>query len=218
MKPFVLLRLLVSAAIGIVLFACQPTSPTAVRIESIWPSSGTIGTGVTIRGSGFSPDNNDVAFTHHSINFQGSSTAYLNGVASPEGRTLRFKLPELLGACPFSQMKADQACPAIGIGLPVGTIAITVVNRKGSSNSVTFERVKSEIEVATEVIYSSPSYEVLSNILDEITRRTGGGTTAIGIRECGGGICIDVYIEKDVPELSQKIPAQIENFVVRVQR
>jgi len=195
----------------------RSTSPTAVLIESISPSSGTIGTEVTIRGSGFTSDNNDVAFTHEDISFEGRNTAYLNGLASPQGNTLRFALPEVLGACAFSQMKADEVCPSIGIPLPAGNLTIAVVNRNGSSNSVAFERQKSEIELAEEIIYSSPSFRELTEVLDDIVRRT-GGSTAIDIGECDGKICIDVWIEKDVPELSQTIPAAIENFEVRIER
>lgn len=193
----------------------QPTTPPI--IESISPTSGTIGTEIVIRGSGFTPDNNDIAFTHQDINFRGRNTAYLNQISSPDGKTLRFTIPDLLGACAFSQMKPNEACPDIGIGMPVGHITISVVNSNGISNGVVFERTKSEIEIAQEIIYNSPSYQELIKILDEIVRRT-GGSIGVGIRKCEEKICIIVWIEKDVPELSQKIPAQIEGFEVRIEK
>ena len=196
------------------LSSCVPSPPV---IESITPTSGTIGTEILIRGSGFTPDNNDIAFTHPDINFHGSNTAYLNHISSPDGKTLRFTLPDVLGACAFSQMKLYEACPDVGIWVPIGPITIAVVNRNGMSNGVIFERIKSEIELAQEIIYQSPAYRELIEILDEIVRRT-GGFVSVGIRKCEEKICIMVWIEKDVPELSRKIPAQIEGFEVRIER
>ena len=192
-----------------------PTIPPV--IESISPSSGTIGAEILIRGSGFTPQKNDIAFTHEEINFQGSNIAYLNEVSSPDGKTLRFTLPEVLGACAFSQMKPGEACPLVGIELPAGRITVTVVNRNGISYGVVFERSKSEREIAEEIIYNSPAYQKLSEILDEITRRT-GATTAVEVGQCDGKICIKVRIERDVPGLSREIPAQIEGFEVKVEK
>lgn len=112
-----------------------------VTIVSMAPLSGSLGEGVTIYGSGFTPNNNDIAFTSDKIKFRGRNTAYLNGIVSPDGKTLRFNLPDnnnvLLGACAFSQMKANEACPDIGIELPTGSVQISVVNKNGTSNSVT---------------------------------------------------------------------------------
>lgn len=194
-------------------FTAQPLTVPPV-IESISPTSGTIGTEIVIRGRGFT-DNNDIAFPHPDIRWRESHTAYLNTIASLDGQTLRFTLPDILGACAFSQMKPWEACPDIGIGLPVGHIQIAVVNRNGTSNSVTFERLKSRREKVEKIIYSSPAYHKLSQILDEIVRRT-GGSIGVGIRECNGRFCVVVWIEKDLPELSRQIPTTIEGFEVRV--
>lgn len=123
----------------------QPASerpPESVVLESISPSSGPLGTEVTLQGSGFTAASNDVAFRNPKIDFQGRDTAYLNGLSSPDGKTLRFRQPDnesvLLGACAFSQLKTNEACPAIGILLPTGDSEIFVVNENGTSNSVTF--------------------------------------------------------------------------------
>ncbi len=192
----------------------QFSIPLPPVIVSISPTSGTIGTEITIYGQGFT-GYNDIAFTHPDIKWGESNTAYLDGVASSDGRTLRFTLPDILGACAFSQMKPGEACPSVGLPMPVGRIQIAVVHRNGISNSVTFERVKSRLELAQEIIYNSPSYSKLSQVLDEIARRT-GRFTSVGIRECDGRICVVVWIEKDVPKLSRKIPTTIEGFEVRV--
>jgi hypothetical protein len=197
-----------------ILQVSSPTIPPV--IESISPTSGTFGTEVVIRGSGFTRENNDVAFTHERINFQGSHTAYVSGLASPEGRTLRFTLPEILGACAFSQMGPGAACPMVGIELPAGPSTVTVLNRNGISNTVIFERRKSERERAEEIIYNSPAYQKLKEILEEVARST-GGEVGVEIRDCNGRICIIVWIEEDVPELSRQIPSQIEGFEVKVE-
>lgn len=113
-----------------------------VVIDSISPSGGPLGSEAVLHGSGFTPEENDIGFTHPEIDFQGQDTGYLNGVSSPDDETLRFNLPDndgvLLSACAFSQLGPDGACPAIGIFLPLGETEVFVVNERGESNRVTF--------------------------------------------------------------------------------
>jgi len=116
----------------------SPPPPGLVTIENISPSSGSIGTQIIIGGSGFSTNDNDIAFTHPAINFQGRTTAYVNHVASQDGKTLSFNLPNALGACAYSRLNQNEACPEIGILLPKGVAQISVVNKNGISNSLTF--------------------------------------------------------------------------------
>ena len=116
----------------------SPLSPSAVAIESISPSSGPPATTVTIRGSGFTRANNAVAFSNPSIDYQGRNTAYWNELSSPDGKTLRFTLPDTLSACAFSQLATNEECPAIGILLPTGDSEIFVINEIGTSNSLTY--------------------------------------------------------------------------------
>ena len=116
--------------------------PQTVVLESISPSSGPLGTAVVIRGSGLTPTNNDVGFRNPKIGYGGRNTAYLKELSSPDGKTLRFSLPDndnvLLGACAFSQLKPNEACPDVGILLPTGDSEMFVINENGESNSVTF--------------------------------------------------------------------------------
>ncbi len=109
-----------------------------VALESVIPSSGPHGTEVVLHGSGFMTAGNDVGFTHPDIEFQGKHTAYLNNLSSADGSTLRFSLPEILGACATSQLGPDEGCPDIGLSLPEGDSEVFVVNDNGSSNSLTF--------------------------------------------------------------------------------
>ena len=120
--------------------APSPTQfkPSSVIIESISPSSASIGNNITIHGSGFTLNNNDIAFTSPQKNFNRWNPSYLSRVYSQDGKTLSFSLPETLGACAYSRMEQNETCPLIGLSLPKGTIQISVINKNGISNSITF--------------------------------------------------------------------------------
>ena len=115
------------------------TAPQAVVVQDISPSSAPPGAAVVIRGSGFTSTDNDVAF-RYPISAQRQQTAYLNRVSSSDGKTLRFSLPNnegvLLGACPLTQLKPDEACDDLGYLLRTGDSDIFVINKHGESNSV----------------------------------------------------------------------------------
>lgn len=118
-------------------------SSGGVVVLSISPSSGSLGTEVTIRGSGFTSTNNDVGFSNPNITtYGGGHAGYLNELSSADGRTLRFRLPDnaglLLGVCAMSQLKIGQACPDGGLPLPVGDSEVFVANDHGQSNHVPF--------------------------------------------------------------------------------
>ena len=112
-----------------------------VSIESISPTRAALGARVTIRGSGFDLENNDVGFAHPGADPQGQHIGYLNEISSPDAKTLTFNLPDnqnvLLSACAFSQLVAGQACEAIGIILPLGDTLVFVANKYGTSNGLT---------------------------------------------------------------------------------
>jgi hypothetical protein len=115
--------------------------PGPVGVESISPTRAALGARVTIHGSGFALDHNDVGFAHPSADPQGQHIGYLNDISSPDAKTLTFNLPDnqnvLLGACAFSQLPADAACPAIGILLRSGDTLVFVANKYGTSNGLT---------------------------------------------------------------------------------
>ena len=114
------------------------TSDLSVVLESISPSSGTIGTKVTIRGSGFATENNDIGFVSSSSGSDPETWGYLNGIDSLDGKTLRFKIGGDLSACAYSRLQSDEACIQIAYGIPLGNTIIKVVNKIGVSNNINF--------------------------------------------------------------------------------
>ncbi len=122
--------------------------PGPVSLQSISPTRAALGAKVTIRGSGFDLENNDVGFAHPEVDPQGRNIGYLNDISSPDAKTLTFNLPDnqavLLSACAFSQLVAGQACPAIGITLPEGDTIVFVANKYGTSNGLTLTVTPSE--------------------------------------------------------------------------
>lgn len=135
--PVVLLAALAAACGGGSILQATPAPPSAgVTIESISPSSAIVGSEITITGSGFTATDNDVAFSNPAY------TGYLNELASTNGSTLRFALPDnasrLLAVCAVSQLKTGEGCPLGGLPLPLGEGEVYVVNDNGEGNHVTF--------------------------------------------------------------------------------
>ncbi len=121
--------------------APPPTAvPTVVRIDTLVPPRGPIGTEVVIVGSGFSPDDNLITFGP-SLGMRradGSPANLVARVGSPEGRTLRFTVPET-GP---SGILCDDSGSCIGVTailLETGSYSVSVTNGSGSSNVVRFE-------------------------------------------------------------------------------
>lgn len=198
-----------------------PDSQDPVRIE-ISPSSGTIGTEVTIRGSGFDADRNDVGFDL-GADAGSFKAAFVNDIPSTDGKTLRFKLEETLGACAMTQLEANSACPAIGLLVPVGEVRVH--NRNGTSRSVRFTREISRLEAATKEIDEAPEYARLSELLNGIvgaSRQPFSGeytaSASWGIHESEeGDIYIDVEIRgTDVSGIKDQIPSEIAGYEVRL--
>ncbi len=96
----------------------DPKAPPA--LSQMVPGSGQIGTRITLTGSGFTRANN--------INF-GNVARAIQGVASPDGKTLSFTVP----ATPCAP---DMMCAQVV--LQPGEYPVSVSNENGSSNTLTF--------------------------------------------------------------------------------
>ena len=110
----------------------QSTSPSSVQtsgaapsVFEITPTSGTVGTLITIRGSGFAATNNVVRF----------GRGYLRNLDSPGGTTLSFTVPDGLELC-----APDAVGPCPGAYPPVtpGDYAVAVMSQGTTSNSLAF--------------------------------------------------------------------------------
>ncbi len=80
---------------------------TAVTITTITPTSGPVGTLVTVQGSGFAAQNNTVKF----------GRGFVRGLSSSDGTTIRFSVPEGLDLCsPVSTGPCQGAFPRVTPG------------------------------------------------------------------------------------------------------
>lgn len=104
-----------------------PLPPPTPVITAVSPSYGQIGGEVTITGSGFAVANN-------SISFGGTANA-VTGLGSPDGVTLKFKVPNIAGC------------------QPVSVCSISVTNSGGTSNAVNF----TVAQVVTPVAVARPN-------------------------------------------------------------
>lgn len=127
------MRSLLTLAIGAA--GCGGEPPL---IETITPVTAGQGTEITLAGSGFSQESNDVAF----LATQGDAqrTGYLNGLVSSDGATLVFGMPDGLSACPTT----EEVCELILLQLSAGEQKVFVVNEEGESNHVALTVAASE--------------------------------------------------------------------------
>lgn len=102
-----------------------PTQPTITRLT---PSSGRIGTDVTITGTGFLPTANTIKFGGHDFPYNSSNN----------GTTLTFTIPSYI-LPPICDLTRNMPCPQ-SQPTPVfpGPADITVTNANGTSNEVEF--------------------------------------------------------------------------------
>jgi hypothetical protein len=87
------------------------------------PSSGPVGTVVTIHGSGFAPTGNQVTM-------DGMVAGSLSDLSSPDGKTLTFAVPSSLGP----NCKPDQACPMYLMEVTARSYTVAVI-----LNGVTYD-------------------------------------------------------------------------------
>jgi hypothetical protein len=109
-----------------------PTStPTSTPITSyrgyLTPSSGRVGTVVTIHASGFAPTGNQVTL-------DGMVAGSLDDLSSPDGKTLTLTVPSSLGP----NCKPDQACPMYLRVVTAGSYSVAVISNGVTYNIGTF--------------------------------------------------------------------------------
>ena len=98
-------------------------------ISKLNPSSGPIGTKVTISGNGFMSSNNTVIFG------MGIGSRYPNFISN-DGRTIVFSIPSQDNPmCPDSSPRCPLRMPS---PITLGAYAVSVTNSNGVSNNLTF--------------------------------------------------------------------------------
>jgi hypothetical protein len=100
-------------------------SDESPRIAAIEPASGPVETQVVLEGSGFLATGNTVRF----------GSGYLRHLDSPDGKTLRFRVPDGLDAC---GPEAGGPCSGGYQRLTPGRYELSVITSEASSNTVTF--------------------------------------------------------------------------------
>ena len=134
MKKSLLIVVIIILLIAIYILSQEysPGVSSSVKVESLSSASGTIGTTLTITGSGFTPKENSIKFDP-GIGRPG----YINYVDSSDGTSLEITFPATgLSAC---QEPPVTACIEIALGLEVGkTYRVSVINGKGESDSSPF--------------------------------------------------------------------------------
>jgi IPT/TIG domain-containing protein len=106
-------------------------------ITALSPSSGSVGTQVTIHGSGFHAAGNTVSFAASIVEpgQMPNEPSVIPGLSSADGRTIVFNVPAVWRpACSYP----PRACPIANIPTAPGAYGVSVNNPGGTSNSVTF--------------------------------------------------------------------------------
>ena len=101
------------------------SSGVAPTLSQVAPLTGAVGVSVTLQGSGFASANNTVKF----------GKGYIRNLASPDGTTLRFNVPDGLDLCAPG---AAGPCPGGYPRVAPGDYDIAVMSGGETSNSVTF--------------------------------------------------------------------------------
>lgn len=106
----------------------------ALSIDSFEPSSGAVGTEVTITGSGFTKTKNTVVLSRGD-----SMDGYVKNLESKNRKTLEFTIPEELDLCSPDAEDNDYPCPLASPQVISGEYSISVMNENGKISGITFE-------------------------------------------------------------------------------
>ena len=102
-----------------------PSPSDTPTVSALTPTSGPVGTNITLSGSGFAAEHNTVKF----------GSGYIKDVPSPDGRTMRVTVPATLDQCP---PPTGTACLAPSRIVTPGMYGVAVVNGGATSNELQF--------------------------------------------------------------------------------
>lgn len=170
------LTLLVGAALYFNSSAPRVEPGSAPVLISLSPSSGPVGTNITIAGTGLTP-------TGNRINFGSGAVIPHDGFSSLDGRTLTFKVPsDIAPYCPNPSL----ACPMIQQLITPGAYPVSVANASGQSNSMTFTVTSVTVTRVPKITSISPA---VGKIATRVTL-TGMNFTSTGNSIKLGGIYV----------------------------
>jgi hypothetical protein len=109
-----------------------PTPPTTFDLSKISPSAGPVGTTVQVTGSGFSRTGNVVKF----------GVGYVSNLDSPDGRTLRFVVPEHHEVCPPPDLELTLPCAEMHPRVMPGDHPVSLVSSSQTSRQLAFTVTK----------------------------------------------------------------------------
>lgn len=177
---------------------CLPTG--AVSIQSISPTSGPVGTTVTVAGSGFTSDNTIHFGTGVIVHVAAANAIYscpmmTAGSTSSCGsaaQTLTFTVPNGLDpACAFSTPR----CYVASRVTTPGDYSVTVENANGTSAPVTFTVTSTSTNAIAPVIYSiAPTAGPVGTTLSI----TGRGFTDDNMVHFGNGVIAHVPVSSSI--------------------
>ncbi|TSC61407.1 MAG: S-layer protein, partial [Parcubacteria group bacterium Greene0416_14] len=183
-----------------------PVNP-APAISSISPSSGPVGTTVTLTGTGFTPSFNNINF--------GSVTALITNLSSADGKTLTFTIPNSL--CRTGEICTLQT-------IPPGTYNVSVTNVNGTSNAVQFTVTSTQSAPLTITTSTLPPATVSRPYSATITTTGGSGSYTWSATDAtlppglvlSPGVCITTPCQAPATLSGIPIMAGTFSFTVRV--
>ena len=133
----VLILLAIAGILGVIgaggLWKKQNSQTAALRIETLSPQSGAVGTEVEVQGSGFAKTANTVLFAP-----KDGMAGYIADLKSSDGENLKFMVPEGLNLCPPNAAELGIPCPEAYPPVTAGDYIVTVQNSAGESNAAAF--------------------------------------------------------------------------------
>ncbi len=162
-----------SASVSVTVNAAPVVTPTPA-ITSLTPASGTVGTAVTVIGSGF-------ASTGNLVDFAGSQVATVN---STNGTSLSFVVPSV-----YPPSCTSTACSEAAVLIQPGTYSISVVSNGKTSNSLSFVVNGASLIIAPPPIptvnFSMPTAAITLGHSFAITWTTANATACAAIGPTG---------------------------------
>lgn len=201
---------------------------SSVTITSLSPTSGPIGTNVTVYGSGFIKYLNCYPNVCDPIDGMGNTVNFGNGVIrniySYDGTSINFTVPtNLIPACAYA---SPNPCLYIQVITSPGPYSVSVTNANGTSNALNFTVTGSTSPLAITTSSPLPNAKVGANYETTVVATGGDGSYSWGVSSgslppgfiFGVGVCAAVVGPCKSPAVISGNPkiAATYNFTVKL--